>query len=525
MENCLRDQAGSLPAKTIFFAVSKKHAKRIWEAFNKLYPEYKGKLAEVIISEDSRALLLKDAFEKEKYPRIAISVDMLDTGVDVPEVCNLVFAKPVFSKIKFWQMIGRGTRPEMACEHKEWLPEGKKDRFIIFDFWNNFEYHQMHPEEHQASASDAITTRIFNIRIEQLKETTKSKDERLLQTVQSKIAEDIDKLPKSSVAVRERIKAVDRAQSPNFWSSVGIKHADFLKENLSSLMRYQEDININTASFTLKVEQLALAILKQDKEKIEKLKLEIGSMLECLPMSISKVKAKEDLITKILTPKFWKEVTYEDTLMMLEELGPLMHWKRSEPRQIIVLDVDDVIKQRKLIEFGPLEDPKQEYVGVYREKVEKKIQNLADEHPTIKKIKKDEALSEEDLKKLEKTLNSPDLYVTEKTLQEVYDQHKGTLVDFVKKILELGELPDPEQKIAEEFRTFAVQHNFMSADQINFIRTLQTVFTKKKQIQYRDFFDEPFTNFGVHAPTPLFTEDQLKEMVNLCKHLEKEVFA
>jgi type I restriction enzyme R subunit len=164
-------------------------------------------------------------------------------------------------------------------------------------------------------------------------------------------------------------------------------------------------------------------------------------------------------------------------------------------------------------------------VGVYKEKVESKIKKLADEHPTIKKIKKNDVLSEEDLQKLENTLNSPDLYITEKTLQEVYQQHKGTLVEFIKKILGLYEFPNPEKRIAEEFKTFVVEHNFMNADQINFVRTLQTVFTKKKHIEYKDFFDAPFTNFGVDAPVPLFTEDQLNQMVTLCKHLAKEVFA
>ena len=91
MENCLLDESGTLPAKTIIFAVSKKHAKRIWEAFEKLYPEYKGRLTRIITSESSRAQDELNEFKKESFPRIAISVDMLDTGVDVPEVCNLVF--------------------------------------------------------------------------------------------------------------------------------------------------------------------------------------------------------------------------------------------------------------------------------------------------------------------------------------------------------------------------------------------------------------------------------------------------
>ncbi|WP_245618869.1 DEAD/DEAH box helicase family protein [Methanogenium cariaci] len=146
MDNCQMDETGTLPAKTIFFAISKKHANRLHEAFNDLYPEYKGgNLARIIVSEDSRAQDLIKDFEKESFPRVAISVDMLDTGIDVPEVCNLVFAKPVFSKIKFWQMLGRGTRADSVCKHRDWLPDGKKEYFKVFDFWNNFDYWNMNP--------------------------------------------------------------------------------------------------------------------------------------------------------------------------------------------------------------------------------------------------------------------------------------------------------------------------------------------------------------------------------------------
>ena len=126
MENALMDQTGTLPAKSILFAISKKHAYRLQEAFDKLYPEYKGTLARTIVSDDSRADVLIKAFEKESMPRVAISVDMLDTGIDIPEVCNLVFAKPVFSKIKFWQMLGRGTGQTAPANTLSGYRKGRK---------------------------------------------------------------------------------------------------------------------------------------------------------------------------------------------------------------------------------------------------------------------------------------------------------------------------------------------------------------------------------------------------------------
>ncbi len=142
MENCLKDQSGQLPGKTIVFAMTKKHAHRIAEVFEEMYPQHVG-VVQVITSTTERVrdgsygdgLITK--FKKNNLPRIAISVDMLDTGIDVPEVVNLVFMKPVQSRIKLWQMIGRGTRNQQACKYLDRLPDGKKTEFKIIDFWQN----------------------------------------------------------------------------------------------------------------------------------------------------------------------------------------------------------------------------------------------------------------------------------------------------------------------------------------------------------------------------------------------------
>mgnify|MGYP001581336466 CR=1 FL=1 len=524
MDNCLMDETGTLPAKTIFFAVSKRHAKRLWEAFEKLYPEYKGRLTRIITSEDSRAQDLLKEFKTETFPRIAISVDMLDTGVDIPEICNLAFAKPVFSEIKFRQMIGRGTRHERTCKHKEWLPFGTKEYFLIFDFWNNFEYFNMHPAGKEVSPSEAVTTRIFKTRIQQLYVFLQKKDEFNLAVSKSKILEDINKLPLKSVSVREHLRDIEAAKSEKLWDNIGVKPVEFLSTKITPLMKYQTDINLNLASFVLKCEKLGLALLQNDIKAIERLKEDIGEDLNCLPRTLQQVKDKHELLDRVLGKEFWKNISYEDSQMLLKEFSPLMPYRRAEPRPIIILDIDDIVQQRKLIEYGF--EPKQEYVDVYIEKVEKKIKELAKSNPTIKKIEEDRALNETDLEQLEKTLNSPELFITEEVLQKAYEKSKGTLVQFIKEILGLYTFPEPQKVIEEEFKTFMVaNNNVFNADQINFLRTLMTVFSKKRHIEYSDFFEAPFTNFGTYAPVPLFSEEQLKEMVALCNKLEKELFA
>lgn len=527
MDNCETDVTGTLPAKTIFFAVSKKHAKRLWEAFNKLYPEYKGELARFIISEDQRAQELVKKFKQESMPRIAISVDMLDTGVDIPEVCNLAFVKPVFSKIKFWQMIGRGTRADAACTHedrRDWLPNGKKEDFLIFDFWKVFDWFGMHPEGREARPGEAIPAKIFLLRLRELDHFEKVHDVKRVEAVKLKIMMDIEELPKDSIAVRDAARDLEQVRSPGFWTRVGVKPIQFLRTRLTPLMRYREDVDPNRASFALKAEQLSVAILEKNQAELERLKNDIGEVMDYLPFTIKEVKDKEQLIEAVQTPSFWKEISYDDAQALLRELTPLMKYKRTEPRLTIVLDIDDVIQEGGYIDFGPATELKSMPANAYMEKVEKRIKELAQKHPTIQKILKNETLAERDLGELEKTLNSPELYVTEETLQKLYKERKGTLVQFIKKILGLYEFPDPVKRIDDAFKTFLIEKNYLNADQVNFLRTVETVFQRKRHIEYSDLFEPPFTNFGPNAPVPMFKKDDIEEMLSICKSLETEVF-
>jgi type I restriction enzyme R subunit len=523
MEQCIRDSTGTLPAKSIIFAITKKHAKRLWEAFERLYPEYKGKLARIVVSEDPRAQEILKDFKKEDMPRVAISVDMLDTGVDIPEVCNLVFAKPVFSKIKFWQMIGRGTRNDQTCLKKEWLPNKRKEWFLIFDCWNVFEWFNMHPEGKEPTPPEAVTTKIFLIRLHILDSFQQANEEKNAEKVKKKLAQDVESLPRESIAIREHLRDVELACSPTFWQRMGVDPLSFLKTRIAPLMRYKQNVEPDEASFTQKCEELSLAILTGDYSEIQRLSEAIAEMLRCLPTTIREVKEKETELDLVLNKSFWDSLTYDSAQELLDTFGPLMKYKRSEPKPPIVLDIDDVMEKVEQIEYGPALSPKTAYVLDYRDLVERRIRNLAAGNPTIMKIERGEPITEEDLEKLEQTLNSPDLYVTEEVLQKVYKQQRGTLVDFVKKILGLYEFPEPEKKIEEAFKTFMIEKNYLNADQVNFLRTVQTVLTKRKHIEFSDLYEPPFTNFGPKAPLPLFRKEELDEVMKMCKSLEVEV--
>lgn len=521
MDNCVMDETGTLPAKSIIFAVSKKHARRLWEAFEKLYPQYKGRLTRIIVSEDSRAQQLIGEFKNDDFPKVAISVDMLDTGIDIPEVCNLAFAKPVFSKIKFWQMIGRGTRSDQTCKdaYRHWLPNRKKEYFLIFDFWKNFEWFKMHPPGKEEKPAEAVPIKIFIVRLQQMDYFLNAKDVRSEQ-VKGKLNADMNSLPLDSVSVKEHMRELEKALSPDFWNMIGINQLEFLKGKIAPLMKYKPDVNPNEAYFMLKVEQLSLAILRNNQVEIEALRDSIGEYLNCLPTTINEVKEKQQLLNRVLRADFWTGISYEDAQMLGREFAPLMRYKLPEPRPTIKLDIDDWVKEREIIEFGPL--PSHEYVKTYIQKIEERIKQLADKHPTILKIKHNEVLTEEDLVNLELTLNSPELYITEEVLQKAFKQNRGTLVQFIKNVLGLYSFPEPKKMIEDAFKSFMIEKNYLNADQVNFLRTIQTVFTRKHHIEYSDLFEPPFTNFGVNAPIPLFEDEDLKEVIQLCAHLERK---
>ena len=333
-------------------------------------------------------------------------------------------------------------------------------------------------------------------------------------------------MPKKTVSIREKEREINLVLSGDLWEKVGLKPLEFLRTKIAPLMKFKQDVNLNIASFTLKLERLGFAVLNRDKGTIDRLREDICEAINCLPHTINKVKEKEQLLNRITDPFFWSKIIYEDVLTIIDEVAPLMIYKRAEPVPKIVLDIEDIVQQRKIIEFGPAEKPKQEYVEVYKDKVEKKILKLAEDHPTIKKIKKDQALTERDLEKLEKTLNSPQLYISEDTLKKVYEEHEGTLVEFIKKVLGLYKFPDAKEKIEEAFKTFIIETDSklnLNADQINFLRALQTVFSTKHHIAYRDFFEPPFTNID-HAPLPLFKKEQLYDMLTFCNKIELNVF-
>ncbi len=509
MEVCTKDDTGTLPGKTIIFAMTKNHAYRLLDAFDRLYPQYKGRLAEVIVSDDSRADNFLGRFENDSYPRIAISVDMLDTGVDIREVVNLVFAKPVFSKIKFWQMIGRGTRTLDKNNMKPWCPH--KENFLIVDHWNNFEYFGEKPEGEAPDIQDAITSRVFKAKVNRLRLYLHRQDHSEIERVKKELQAMLDELPKDSISVKERKDVWQRLASPQFWANVD---TDYLYDHVAPLMRFLEDVNYNEYSFILKCEQLELAFLNQDDRRILDFKDAIKEDLRLLPMTLQVVKREQQTVFKTASDAFWDGLNVENIREAKEKLSPIMKCKRKDGREIIEFDLDDQVIERKWIEFGP--NGEGEYVHIYKEKVEKRIKELADKEQAIVKIRNDEPVNDQDLEDLENTLNGPELYITEGKLRETYNQPSGTLVQFIKSIFGKYKFNSQEDEIAESFDAFIIAHNY-NTDQTRFLRVIKSVFLNKirrhELLEIDDFYEGPVEAFGADAADRLFKKSDLKEVI------------
>jgi len=513
-----RDASGQLPAKTIVFAITQKHALRLEEAFNEMYPEHRGQLARVITSGVERAKDLLTKFKKEDLPRIAISVDMLDTGVDVPEIMNLAFMKPVGSQIKFWQMIGRGTRPLEACTHLDWLPDKKKDNFLIVDFWENFAHFNMMPKEENGARQIPVLVTIFNTRLSKLEILIQDQTTADFQSIVRNCRESIARIPMDSFTVKKNLKDIREVWTDDFWQYLTPQKIELLRMKVAPLLRFVPDVNLDEAFFTSKMERVSLALLQ--KKDTAALIASIRDDVSLLPSNIAQVQEKMLIKEAVLANKFWEEASLKKIEDARVALAPLMRYKREKPSMVIELGLDDVIDSRQWVVVR--KEGQKIMVEEYRKKVEEKIEQLAAQHPTIKRLQQGEAVKMEDLLQLEQTLetelNTDELNLNEDNMLKAFGVRVGNFTDFLKHVLNLEALPSYEQIVRKAFDAFILEHNY-NADQTRFLRTVQNVFLQKRKLEEADLYEAPFTNFGSNAVEKYFTPEEIEELMELTKKL------
>jgi len=522
MEESIKDADGVLPGKTIFFCSSKAHARRIEEIFDKLYPQYNGELAKVLVSEDPRVYGkggLLDQFTNNDMPRVAISVDMLDTGIDVRELVNLVFAKPVYSYTKFWQMIGRGTRLLETNKPKPWCTE--KEVFLILDCWDNFEYFKLQPKGKEIKPQLSLPVRLVGLRLDKIEKSINSGHQGIAEREIFKLRNQIAELPQSSVVIKEAATALNKLEEENFWITLSHQKLEFLRAEIKPLFRTVSEADFKAMRFERDLLEYSLAKLSEEKERAETLKEGIVEQISELPLSVNFVKTEEELIRAAQTNHYWAKtdvVELEDALDELtNKLGPLMQFREQvagpSPTH---LDLTDTLHFKDWVEFGPQHEAVS--VSAYRQMVEALIAELTEHNPVLLKIKNGEEVSSDEANVLAAMLHS-EHPLTEELLRQVYKNHKAHFMQFIRHILGIEILKSFPETVSDAFAQFIQQHTNLSSRQMEFLNLLKNFIVEREKVEKKDLISAPFTVIHPQGIRGVFSPAEISEILQLTDSL------
>jgi len=511
-EVCKKDSSGQLPGKTIVFAITQQHALRLQAAFDEMYPQFPN-LTKVITHKSEYRGTLVDAFKKKDEPRIAISVDMLDTGIDVPEAVNLVFMKPVQSPIKLQQMIGRGTRVQAACRNLSLLPNFEKKDFLIIDFWeNNFS----RDAKEVVDQSTPVLVTIFNTRLKLLETYLKDQKDPDCKTVIADLREQIQQIPTDSFTIRKHMPEIEEAWTDAFWDYLIPSKIEFLKLKVAPHLRLVPGVDVAAATFISKVERLKL-LKRTGKEASGTIQsiVEDAQSLRDTILSDGEIKAKG-----MCVPEKLVEFSNNELNLLRDVLSPCMKNKMRYD-SFLELDLLDSIAISGYILLT--KSGEKMYVAEYRRLVEQRILELVINHPTIKAIQQGQKIDDWQLLELERTLTKElgegDLEVTPENLKKVFAHTADSFLGLVRQVLDMQYLPDYKDLVARQFENYVIQHNY-NADQIRFLRAVQSVFLQKRHLDAADLYDAPaIVGFGQDAVERWFTEKEVEEVVEFANRM------
>jgi type I restriction enzyme R subunit len=519
MEECIKDANGVLPGKSIFFCSSKAHARRIEEIFDRLYPQYKGELAKVIVSDDPRVYGkggLLDQFTNHDMPRIAISVDMLDTGIDVREIVNLVFAKPVYSYTKFWQMIGRGTRLLETTKPKSWCIE--KDVFLVMDCWDNFEYFKLQPKGKELKSQLPLPVRLVGLRLDKIEKAIVTGHIAISDREITKLRQQIAALPQNSVLIKEAAVPLAQLGEENFWANLTPQNVQFLRAEIKPLFRTVSDVDFKAMRFERDLLEYSLALLSQEKVKAETLKDGIVGQISELPLSVSFVQLEESLIRAARTNHYWTKAN-EDTFDELNsKLGPLMKFReQSTGTAPIHLDLVDSLHAKERVEFGPQHEAVS--ISRYREMVEALIAELTEHNPVLRKIKNGAEITPDEARELAELLYKEHPHITEDLLRQVYKNRRAHFIQFIRHILGIEVLRSFPDSVSEAFARFIRQHTTLNTRQLEFLDLLKNFIVEREKVRKTDLINAPFTIIHPQGIRGVFSPTEINEILQLTERL------
>jgi type I restriction enzyme R subunit len=519
LEVCLKDKSGQLPGKMIVFAMTQDHAIRLLETFEEMYPQWSDMAAVITHKSEYRGQAIKK-FKKEDMPRIVISVNMLETGVDVPEVVNLVFMTPVKSQIKKQQMIGRGTRVHEACLFPDRLPDGHKQEFLIIDFWENDFSKQA---EDAPASSLPVLVSLFNTRLKRLETLLKEQQSDEFVKLVAVLREQIALIPIDSYSVKSvyRLPEVQEAWSDHFWRYITNDKIILLRNKVGPLLRYVSGVDIAGTTFTHKVERLKHQIVEN--RDASTLVNDIAEDVSRLPDFVFEDAQCKSSIDLALSGKL-DEATPEQLNLMIDVLAGKMKHKRKTKNRILELDLEDYIASGGYVVISRTGE--QVYVDEYRKRVENHITQMVMSNPVVVAALNGDDVSDNQLIELERSLRrqlaGDPLELTDINIRRAYGRQVASLLTLLRQVLDLDPavMPDYQDIVERQFDAFIREHDgAYNADQLRFLRAMKAVLARQRKIELTDLYEAPFTAFGQDAVERWFTDDEIDEIMDFASTL------
>lgn len=499
-------------AKTIIFAKNQAHAEFIQQRFDLGWPQHAGHFAKVITHATSHSddLITKFA-DPGSEPHIAISVDMLDTGIDVPDVANLVFFKLVRSKSKFWQMIGRGTRlrPDLFG------PGRDKTDFFVFDYCGNLEYFSQDLPGSTGSLQVSLTQRIFEARLAMLQALDAAHTEAGLRaSTASALHEFVAGMTLDNVLVRPHREAVERFAEADSWQELTTTDANQAL-SLAGLPSSLREADEKAKRFDLLILRRQLAQLQGDLVECERVRHVVQELAEALlaKTNVPMVAQQAEQLEALISDEWWADVT----LPMLEvarlRVRGLIGLIDPNPRSRVYTDFEDA-----LIESTPIELPGTT-PGTNFERFRARARSYLrahEDHVALQRLLRNKQLTPADLQELGEMLvdagaNDSDLAAAE--------NQSGGLGLFIRSLVGLD-----RSAAVEAFARF-LDGGTYSINQVRFVNLIVDELTRTGAMETGRLFESPFTDSAPTGPDFIFAEGDIQAIVDILDTVKRHAVA